>query len=140
MPMAVMTPPGPVVAMKVLLWICTFRCAPVQLARPQTIGLTCECVGPEVYTLAELVKLAGRMSGHRRLVIPLPDALGRVQARMMEMLPGEPLMSRDNLRSMATPNVATGRLPTLADLGVQAHALANVGPSYLARDRSAVNR
>ena len=102
------------------------------LARPQSIGLTYECVGPEVYTLAELVQLAGRMSGHRRLVVPLPDALGRLQARLMEMLPGEPLMSRDNLRSMATPNVATGRLPALADLGVQVHALASVGPSYLA--------
>ena len=105
------------------------------LDRPASIGAVYECVGPDVLTLADLVRFAGRLSGHRRLVVPLPEALGRLQARVMEMLPGEPLMSRDNLLSMATPNIATGRLPTLADLGVQLHALAGVGPSYLAKDR-----
>ena len=34
-------------------------------------------------------------------------------------LPGEPLMSGDNIDSMKVPNVATGRLPGLESLGIR---------------------
>lgn len=98
-----------------------------------TVGVTFECAGPEVYTLAELVRLAGRWSGHRRPVIALPDALGRLQALAMELLPGEPLMSRDNLDSMRVDSVASGTLPGLAALGIEAHSLEGVAPAYLRR-------
>ena len=98
-----------------------------------TIGLTIECAGPQVFTLAELVRLAGRWSGHRRPVIPLPDALGRLQALAMELVPGEPLMSRDNLDSMRVDNVATGTLPGLVGLGIEARSLDSVAPGYLRR-------
>ena len=37
----------------------------------------------------------------------------------MEWLPGEPLMSRDNVDSMRVPNVASGTLPGLAALGIE---------------------
>ena len=98
-----------------------------------TIGVTFECAGPQVYTLAELVRLAGRWSGHRRPVIALPDALGKLQALVMELVPGEPLMSRDNLDSMRVDNVASGTLPGLAALGIEAHSLESVAPAYLRR-------
>lgn len=98
-----------------------------------TIGLTVECAGPQVFTLAELVRLAGSWSGHRRPVIALPDALGRLQALAMELAPGEPLMSRDNLDSMRVDNVASGTLPGLAELGIAAHSLESVAPGYLRR-------
>ncbi|MBT9525881.1 MAG: complex I NDUFA9 subunit family protein [Rhizobacter sp.] len=101
--------------------------------RPGSIGQAYECTGPRVYTLAELVRLAGRWSGHERPVIPLPAALGRLQAMAMECLPGEPLMSRDNLASMQVPNVATGAQPGLDALGVHATPLEAVMPEWLAR-------
>jgi uncharacterized protein YbjT (DUF2867 family) len=101
------------------------------LQSPQTIGRTYECVGPEVFTLAELVRLAGRWSGHERPVLRLPMALGRMQAALMELAPGTPLMSRDNLDSMQVPNVATGTLPGLQALGIEPAALASVAPGYL---------
>jgi len=98
-----------------------------------TIGVSFECAGPQVYTLAELVRLAGHWSGHRRPVIPLPDALGRLQALAMELVPGEPLMSRDNLDSMRVDNVASGVLPGLTALGITAHSLESIAPGYLRR-------
>jgi NADH dehydrogenase len=98
---------------------------------PRTIGQTYECVGPRVLTLSELVRLAGRWSGHERPQIPLPGAAARLQARVMEMLPGGPLMSRDNLDSMKVPNVATGTLPGLQALGITPAALEAVAPDYL---------
>ena len=101
------------------------------LDRPATIGQTIECAGPEVFTLAELVRLAGRWSGHARPILPLPMALGRAQAVLMECLPGTPLMSRDNLDSMRVPNVARGALPGLESLGISPAPLAQIAPDYL---------
>jgi NADH dehydrogenase len=49
----------------------------------------------------------------------------------MECLPGEPLMSRDNLDSARVPNVATGELPGLEALGVKPVAIEAVMPSLL---------
>ena len=102
------------------------------LASPQTIGQTFECAGPGVFSLRQIVECAGRWSGHPRPVIGLPDALARAQALMMECLPGEPLMSRDNLDSMRAPNVASGTLPGLAALGITPASLESVAPGYLA--------
>jgi uncharacterized protein YbjT (DUF2867 family) len=101
------------------------------LDKPQTAGQTYECAGPQVYTLAELARLAGRWAGHERPVIPLPAFVGRLQAAVMELLPGTPLMSRDNVDSMSVPNVASGKLPGLQALGIEPAALEAIGPGYL---------
>lgn len=101
------------------------------LEQPRTAGQTYECAGPRELTLADLVRLAGRFAGCERPVIPLPPALAALQARLMELMPGEPLMSRDNLRSMLVPNVATGTLPGLAALGIEPASLEAVVPTYL---------
>ena len=98
-----------------------------------SIGQTYEAVGPQVYTLSELVRLAGRWAGHERPQIPLPLAVGRLQALAMELLPGTPLMSRDNLDSMQVPNIATGMLPGLQALGITPAAMEAVAPLYLGR-------
>ncbi|MFN4350768.1 MAG: complex I NDUFA9 subunit family protein [Hylemonella sp.] len=97
----------------------------------RTIGLTYELGGPGVHTLKALVQLAGRAAGVPRPVIPLPMAIGRLQALMMELAPGQPLMSRDNLDSMKLDNVLTGRLPGFAALGITPTGPAAVAPAYL---------
>ena len=96
-----------------------------------SIGQTFECAGPDVLTLGELVRLAGRLGSRERPVLPLPTAIGRLQALAMECLPGEPLMSRDNLDSMAVDNVATSQWPGLASLGIEPRSVHQVAPLYL---------
>ncbi|MFY9509362.1 MAG: complex I NDUFA9 subunit family protein, partial [Rubrivivax sp.] len=81
------------------------------LSDPGTAGQVYELAGPEVHTLSQLVRLAGRWAGHERPQIALPAWAGRLQALALECLPGPPLLSRDNLLSMAVPNVAGGTLP-----------------------------
>jgi uncharacterized protein YbjT (DUF2867 family) len=66
-----------------------------------------ELAGPQVYTLRELVSYAARPAGHARPVVALPDGVARLQARMLELAPGEPLLSRDNLDSLKRDNVAS---------------------------------
>ena len=98
---------------------------------PSTIGTTIECCGPRVYTLQELVRAAGVWSGSRRPVLALPALIGRLQALFMEMLPGTPLMSRDNIDSMRVANVASGKLPGLERLGIEPAPLEAIAPRYL---------
>ena len=88
------------------------------LAQRRTIGHTYELAGPDVLSLRELVQLVGRHGGCLRPVLPLPHAVGWLQALAMEWLPGPTLMSRDNLASMAVDNVASGHRPGLSALGV----------------------
>jgi uncharacterized protein YbjT (DUF2867 family) len=106
------------------------------LLDPHTAGLTYELGGPQVYELGELVRLAGRYAGHERKVVALPDALARLQAMFFELLPGEPVITRDNLDSMKVDNVihpsADNKVLTTAALGIKLTALEAVAPQYLA--------
>lgn len=105
------------------------------LQNPDTMGQTYELCGPDVLTLGELVHRAGQWAGvnhgQGRPVIGLPMWMGWLQAAAMELAPGEPLMSRDNLASMKVDNVATGQLPGLQALGIAPAAAAGVAPAYL---------
>lgn len=104
------------------------------LRRREAIEQTYEIAGPRVLSLAGLVQLAGRVAGCERPVLRLPHALATLQALAMECLPGEPLLSRDNLASLSVPNVASGNLPGLAELGIHPAGLESVLPTYLAAD------
>ena len=64
-------------------------------------------------------------------VVPLPDALGRVQAFVGEWLPGKPI-SRDNFRSLQLDSVV--RDDGLAALGIVATPMEAVMPRLLAGD------
>jgi NADH dehydrogenase len=99
------------------------------LRREESFGRAYDLCGPHRYTLQELVAYAGEVAGHPRTIIGLPDALARLQAAVMERLPGAPL-TRDNLRSMQVPSICEDgcTLP----FGRTATPLEAVAPSYLA--------
>lgn len=105
--------------------------------KPVTHGRTYELAGPDIYTLRELVALAGEESGHPRPIIALPDSLGRFQARVMEWLPGPPLMTVDNFESMGKPNIATG--PMAEELEMAGTSIQSIAPAYLRPYDSAFN-
>lgn len=88
------------------------------LDKDETLRQTYELAGPEVFTLKELVQLAGRAAGHKRLVVGVPDMVGRMQALAMKLMPGEPLLSADNLDSMKVNNIFSMREKGLTDLGI----------------------
>ncbi|PCE31262.1 complex I NDUFA9 subunit family protein [Burkholderia ubonensis] len=92
-------------------------------------GKTYELGGPKVYTLEELVRYCGTLAGREARIVRLPDAIARLQAAFFECLPGEPVITRDNLASMSVPNVLSG--PLAPELGLQPVSLESIVPAYL---------
>ena len=88
--------------------------------------------GPQIYTFKELVQFVARVTGRRRLVLGMPDSLSRLQALVMERLPGK-LFTRDNYRSMQMDSVCGG--DDFAALGITPKALEDVMTPLLARPR-----
>ncbi|MEN9295042.1 MAG: complex I NDUFA9 subunit family protein [Burkholderiaceae bacterium] len=76
------------------------------LALSQTVRQIYDLVGPKVYTLKELVNLAGLKAQRQAVIIPLPSPLAYLQAWALEIMPGPTLMSRDNVASMLVDNVS----------------------------------
>jgi len=97
------------------------------LADVGTYGQSYDLCGPKVYTLRELVALAGRLSGHPRPIVGLPDGLSYLQAAAMEWLPVK-LLTRDNYNSMKRDSVCRCAFP----FGIEPEPLEAIAPTYLA--------
>ncbi|MEO8443820.1 MAG: complex I NDUFA9 subunit family protein [Gammaproteobacteria bacterium] len=69
-------------------------------------GQTYELYGPDIYTLRELVEMVASALGLHRRVLGLPRPLSRLQAAIMDFVPGKPF-STDNYRSLLTDSVGT---------------------------------
>lgn len=100
------------------------------LLQPQTASRAFDLAGPARYTLRQLVEYAGRLAGCPRPVVPIPATVGWLQAALFECLPGTPLMSRDNLRSLQRDNISEAGFPA-DELGFAPTPLEAVAPGYL---------
>ena len=100
------------------------------LDRADTIGKAYPLVGPKTYTLGELVRYTARVLGVKRLVIPLPNLLGRLQGLAFDVLPAalKPFSS-DNFKSLATDSVSERN--GLVELGIRPTPLELVVPEYI---------
>lgn len=106
----------------------------VAMTNPDSYGQRYDLCGPKVYTLMQLVQYVNELIGTQWLILPLGDGLSRLQANVLEHVPGKPF-SRDNLRSLSIDSVCTGNNGLLA-LGVTPTMLEAVAPSYLVHRRS----
>jgi uncharacterized protein YbjT (DUF2867 family) len=103
-------------------------------------GAIYELGGPEIFTFRELMEFVLATIERRRLLLPLPFGIARLQAAVLELLPKPPL-TRDQVELLRTDNVVSeasrneGR--TLADLGIVPRSVAAIVPAYLWRFRKA---
>jgi len=95
---------------------------------PATVLRTYELYGPETWTLIDLVRAIRDARGRRRVVLPMPDALGRLQATVAQFAPGKPF-SPDNFRSLLVDSV--GQSDGLAQLGIPPQRLSEWLPRLL---------
>jgi NADH dehydrogenase len=98
------------------------------LHEPGAVGEVYELYGPEVFTLRQIVAMSARQLGLRRLVIPLPEPFGRMQAFACDFVPGKPFSS-DNWRSLQTDSV--GGIDGLHRLGIEETRVGDVLPDIL---------
>ena len=101
------------------------------LEHPHTILQTYELYGPDIYTLKQIVQMTARRLHLRRIVIGLPDMLGRLQGLVFDFVPGKPFSS-DNYRSLLTDSV--GGIDGLHRLGITPTEVAAILPEILGHD------
>jgi NADH dehydrogenase len=101
-------------------------------------GVTYEAGGPEVRTFKQLMEYVLQVTERRRLLLPLPFGLAKLQATFLQYLP-TPLLTPDQVEMLRGDNVVSpaaeseGR--TLAGLGIVPTAMEVIVPSYLWRFR-----
>ncbi len=89
---------------------------------------TYELGGPQVYTLREIVELIAKLTGHRRLIVGLPDFVAWLQGFFMNFVPGRPF-STDNYRSLTVDSVCSE--DGLGKLGIQPHSMVASARQFL---------
>jgi uncharacterized protein YbjT (DUF2867 family) len=102
-------------------------------------GTTYELGGPEVRTFREILEYILKTIERRRLLVPLPFLLARLQASLMQFMP-KPLLTPDQVELLRTDNVvsqeAITQQRTLQGLGIMTpEPIEAIVPSYLWRFR-----
>jgi NADH dehydrogenase len=98
------------------------------LGAEDSVGRSYELCGPRVFALRELVEYTGKCIGRKVRVVPLGDSLARLQAKVLERLPGKPF-SMDNYLSLQVPSLCTR--DGLRELGIAPTDIEAVVPGYL---------
>jgi uncharacterized protein YbjT (DUF2867 family) len=97
-----------------------------------------ELGGPEIVTMRQMVELALEMTGRKRILIPVPAALARMEALFLQMLPN-PLLTVDQVRMLGHDNVvseaAINAQRTFEGLGISPTMMRLILPTYLERFR-----
>jgi NADH dehydrogenase len=89
---------------------------------------TYELGGPQIYSLRDIVGLAATLTGRRRWIVGLPDFAARIQALVMDFVPGRPFSS-DNYRSLTIDSVCSEN--GFARLGIRPRSMAASARQYL---------
>jgi NADH dehydrogenase len=98
------------------------------------IGKTYELGGPKPWLFVDLLAYILKTTDRNRPLVNMPVPLVRLQARVLENLPGK-LLTRDQLKMLGRDNVVASDALGLSDLGIDPTAVEQVVPDYLRRYR-----
>jgi len=103
-------------------------------------GRTYEFGGPEVLSFKQLMQFTLETIGRKRLLVPLPWAVAKIQGMILGLLP-KPLLTADQVELLKSDNVvseaAQREKRTLEGLGIGPRGIAGIVPGYLYRYRRA---
>ena len=102
------------------------------LASSATEGKTYELGGPRVWTFREILAFILKQTKRDRRLIDIPMGIARMQACVMQFVPGKPL-TPDQLIMLSKDNVVSPGALGLSDLGIVPRPVELVVPPYLAR-------
>ncbi len=103
------------------------------------VGQTYELGGPKVWLFVDLLAYILKVTGRDLPLMNMPVPLVRLQACILQMLPGK-LLTRDQLKLLAHDNVVGSEALGLSDLGVSPTAVEQIVPDYLRRYRAGGGR
>jgi NADH dehydrogenase len=102
-------------------------------------GAIYELGGPEVLTMREIIEVILKTIDRKRLLLPLPFGLARLQAMLLQFAPGDFKLTPDQVRLLELDNVVSDAAKsaglTLQGLGIQPDSMQAIVPSYLWRFR-----
>ena len=99
-----------------------------------TASRTYELAGPKAHSFRELMEIMLAQIGRRRLLLPIPMGIARLQAAVLGLLPHPPL-TLDQLKMLERDNIPSGKFGGLRELGIEPEGLEAILPSYLERFR-----
>jgi uncharacterized protein YbjT (DUF2867 family) len=102
------------------------------LASSATQGKIYELGGPVVWTFREILAFILKTTHRERKLVDIPMGIARMQASVLQHMPGKPL-TPDQLLMLARDNVVAPGALGLADLGIAPTPLELVVPAYLSR-------
>lgn len=100
----------------------------------EALGRALELCGPEQYTFRQIIEFTIETLGLRRKVIAVPDFIARLQAFVMDFVPGKPF-STDNFRSLTVDSIC--REDGFAVLGIRPHSMPGIVRRFLGRGSAA---
>tara|TARA_B110000196_G_C21090408_1_gene637278 strand:- start:483 stop:1448 length:966 start_codon:yes stop_codon:yes gene_type:complete len=80
-------------------------------------SITIECVGPEKFSLKEILKKLLILIEKKRFFLSLPLPIAKITAKILQLFP-KPLITSDQLRLLAYDNVISGKYRTNFDIGI----------------------
>ena len=76
-----------------------------------------ECIGPEIFSLKEILKKLLTLIGKSRLLIPMPFFVANLSAKFFQLFP-KPLLTVDQLILLKYDNIPSSKYQTNSDIGV----------------------
>ena len=76
-----------------------------------------ECIGPETFSLKEIIKKLLKLIGKSRILIPLPFFVAKMSANLFQLFP-KPLLTVDQLKLLKYDNIPSKKYQTNSDIGV----------------------
>jgi NADH dehydrogenase len=108
--------------------------------RGEAGGKTYELGGPQILSFRQLLQFTLDTIGRKRLLLPLPWGLAKLQAALLGMLPNPPL-TIDQVEMLRSDNIVNAEAQregrTLEGLGIEPQSIEAIVPAYLYRYRKA---
>jgi len=88
-----------------------------QIINKKIISTTVECIGSETITLKNILERLLKLINKKRLLIPIPFFIAKINAAFFQMFP-KPILTLDQLKLLKYDNINSGKYKTNFDLGL----------------------
>jgi len=100
---------------------------------PSFQGKIYELGGPEKMPLSQIIESILKNTKRSCLILPAPKSVMNMAGFFLQLIPGKPFLTTDQVKLLAADNVVAGDQGGFADLGIEPSALDAILPTYMTR-------